>query len=35
MVFLPPYIPDLNLIEGLWKWLKSNIIHNVFLFTSS
>lgn len=30
LVFLPPYSPDLNLIEGLWKWLKSDIIHNVF-----
>ncbi|MHB0799416.1 IS630 family transposase, partial [Bacillus thuringiensis] len=20
----------LNLIEGLWKWLKSDVIHNVF-----
>ncbi|MGQ0421074.1 IS630 family transposase, partial [Bacillus sp. HC-Mk] len=30
LVFLPPYSPDLNLIEGVWKWLKSDIIHNVF-----
>jgi transposase len=29
-VFLPKYSPDLNLIEGLWKWLKSDVIHNVF-----
>jgi transposase len=28
--FLPPYSPKLNLIEGLWKWLKSNVINNVF-----
>lgn len=28
--FLPPYSPELNLIEGLWKWLKSEIINNVF-----
>lgn len=28
--FLPPYSPDLNIIEGLWKWLKSNVINNVF-----
>lgn len=29
-IFLPPYSPDMNLIEGLWKWLKSAIINNVF-----
>jgi len=29
-VFLPPYSPKLNLIEGLWGWLKSEIINNVF-----
>jgi transposase len=28
--FLPPYSPNLNLIEGLWKWLKSEVINNVF-----
>ena len=28
--FLPPYSPNLNLIEGLWKWLKSSVINNVF-----
>lgn len=30
LVFLPTYSPELNLIEGLWKWLKSIVIHNVF-----
>lgn len=29
-VFLPPYSPKLNLIEGLWGWLKKEIICNVF-----
>ena len=29
-MFLPPYSPELNLIEGLWVWLKSNIINNKF-----
>jgi transposase len=29
-VFLPPYSPRLNLIEGLWGWLKSEVINNVF-----
>lgn len=30
LVFLPPYSPNLNLIEGLWSWLKKSIIENVF-----
>lgn len=30
LVFLPPYSPKFNLIEGLWGWLKSDIINNVF-----
>lgn len=30
LVFLPPYSPKLNLIEGLWKWLKDNVINNTF-----
>lgn len=30
LVFLPPYSPNLNLIEGLWKWMKETIINNVF-----
>lgn len=30
LIFLPPYSPNLNLIEGLWGWLKSEIINNVF-----
>ncbi|RAK14855.1 putative transposase [Anoxybacillus vitaminiphilus] len=30
LLFLPPYSPQLNLIEGLWKWLKSDVIDNVF-----
>ncbi len=30
LMFLPPYSPDLNLIEGLWKWLKERVINNVF-----
>ena len=29
-LFLPPYSPNLNLIEGLWKWMKETVIHNVF-----
>ena len=30
LVFLPPYSPKFNPIEGLWGWLKSTIINNVF-----
>ena len=30
LVYLPPYSPKLNLIEGLWGWLKSCVINNVF-----
>lgn len=32
-LFLPPYSPQLNLIEGLWKWMKATVIHNVFFQT--
>lgn len=28
--FLPPYSPKLNIIEGLWGWLKDSVINNVF-----
>ena len=30
LVFLPPYSPQLNLVEGLWGWLKKSVIYNVF-----
>lgn len=30
LIFLPPYSPQLNVVEGLWKWLKSDVINNVF-----
>lgn len=33
LVFLPPYSPQLNAVEGLWKWLKSDVINNVFYHT--
>jgi transposase len=32
-VFLPPYSPQLNIVEGLWKWLKGDVINNVFYHT--
>lgn len=30
LMFVPPYSPELNLIEGLWGWLKSCVINNIF-----
>ena len=30
LLFLPPDSPQRNPIEGLWGWLKSSVIHNVF-----
>ena len=30
LMFLPPYSPKLNLIEGLWGWLKDTCINNEF-----
>lgn len=33
LVFLPPYSPKLNIVEGLWKWLKSDVINNEFYHT--
>lgn len=34
LLFFPPYSPNLNLIEGLWKWLKLDIINNTFYPTA-
>ena len=31
--FLPPYSPNLNIIEELWGWLKTTVINNVFFHT--
>ena len=28
LVFLPPYAPNLNLIERLWKFFKKSVLHN-------
>lgn len=35
LTFLPPYSPEFNVVEGLWKWLKSDIINNVFYHTTA
>jgi transposase len=28
IVFLPPYSPELNPVEKLWQYIKSNTIEN-------
>jgi transposase len=28
LVFLPPYAPNLNLIERLWKFFKKQVLYN-------
>jgi len=28
LVFLPPYSPNVNLIERLWKFMKKKVLHN-------
>jgi transposase len=33
LIFLPPYSPNLNLIERLWKFLKKKIRKNVYYNT--
>ncbi|WP_438349077.1 transposase [Paenibacillus sp. FA6] len=30
LVYLPPYNPNLNVIEELCGWMKSTVINNVF-----
>ena|SRR3970040_82089 len=30
IIFLPPYSPNLNLIERLWKWLKKKVTYNKY-----
>jgi putative transposase len=30
LMFLPPYSPNLNMIEELWGWLKNSVINNAF-----
>lgn len=35
LIPLPPYSPNLNPIEKLWKWLKQTVIANQFHPTRS
>jgi transposase len=30
LLFLPPYSPNLNPVERIWKWLKDSVIANRF-----
>lgn len=30
LIFLPPYSPNLNLIERLWKFVKKEVLYNQF-----
>ncbi|SDT35881.1 Winged helix-turn helix [Paenibacillaceae bacterium GAS479] len=30
LVLLPKYSPELNPTEGLWKWMKQDVVNNVF-----
>jgi transposase len=30
LVFLPPYSPELNLIERLWRYFKKNVLYNQY-----
>ena len=30
LLFLPPYSPNLNLIERLWKWLKKKCLYSKY-----
>lgn len=30
LVFLPPYSPNLNLIERLWKFIKKQVLYSIY-----
>ena len=34
ILFLPPYSPELNMIENFWSWLKSRLRSVLHLFAS-
>jgi transposase len=29
IIYLPPYSPELNPVERLWRWIKRDVLHNV------
>jgi len=28
LIYMPPYSPELNPVERLWKWIRSEVTHN-------
>ena len=32
-IFLPPYSPELNPVERLWKWMEREVCHNMLFET--
>lgn len=32
-MFLPSYSSQLNIVEGLWGWLKKSVMYSVFFST--
>ena len=30
LIFLPPYSPNLNLIERMWRFVKNEVLYNEF-----
>ena len=35
LIFLPPYSPNLNLIERLWKYFRKKVLYNRYYETFS
>ena len=33
MIYLPPYSPNLNIIERLWRYFQKNVLHNHYYST--
>lgn len=33
LIFLPPYSPNLNLIERMWRFVKNEVLYNEFYLT--
>jgi transposase len=33
LIFLPPYSPNLNLIERLWRFMKREILYGTYYLT--
>jgi transposase len=35
LLYLPPYSPNLNLIERFWKWVKKSCLYSKYYATSA